>query len=108
MKLKNAMFAWTPSRMCKPHAGQVEVVEKGVETTRLAYTDGAKFSAWRTYSSEERLTRMFALFRIMVIRDGIDPYVADRAFMTVDEYRETLPPDSLLRPPPEGPQSASQ
>lgn len=109
MKLKDAMFGWTPAnRTNKPDAGCVEVVQKGVETTRLSRTDGAKFSFWRTIPSEERLTRMFTLFRIMVIRDGIDPFVADRAFMVIDEYRECLPPDSLIQPLPSRPQSADR
>jgi len=44
-------------------------------------------------SDAERLTMMLLDFHTMVVRDGIDPQVAHRAFLEIDEYRRVIAPD---------------
>lgn len=40
-----------------------------------------------------QLLAMFITFNTIVVRDGIDPQVAHRAFLEIDEYRQRISPD---------------
>jgi hypothetical protein len=37
---------------------------------------------------------MFVLFNTLVIRDGIKPEAAHAAFIEINEYRQTIAPDT--------------
>ena len=41
-----------------------------------------------------RLLSIFVLFNTLVVRDGIDPSVAHKAFLEIDEYRRAISPDA--------------
>jgi hypothetical protein len=41
----------------------------------------------------ELLAMVFIEFHAMVVRDGIDPQEAHRAFLAIDEYRTHIAPD---------------
>ncbi|MEH3117107.1 MAG: hypothetical protein PGN25_05720 [Methylorubrum populi] len=41
----------------------------------------------------QRLAMLFIDFNTLVVRDGIDPKEAHRAFLVIDEYRDRISPD---------------
>ena len=51
-------------------------------------------SALLTFEEITRIARLFIDFQTVVVRDGIDPQVAHRAFLAIDEYRFRIAPDT--------------
>ncbi|MBE7200373.1 MAG: hypothetical protein INR70_21565 [Parafilimonas terrae] len=100
MKQIEAIIAWTPVRWAdlKPEtAGQVIVVpapDTAGEAKRYMMRAGASSSALATLSEEARIARLFIDFQTLVVRDGIDPQAVHRAFLTIDEYRYRIAPDT--------------
>lgn len=100
MKQTEAIIAWTPVRWAelKPEtAGQVVVLtapDAAGEAKRYVMRAGASSSALATLSEEARIARLFIDFQTLVVRDGIDPQVAHRAFLAIDEYRFRIAPDT--------------
>jgi len=39
------------------------------------------------------LAMLFIEFNAMVVRDGINPQIAHKAFLAIDEYRDAIAPD---------------
>ncbi|MCJ2133557.1 hypothetical protein MKK69_05665 [Methylobacterium sp. J-026] len=110
MKLIEAIIAWTPIRWAelKPEtAGQVVVLaapDAAGEARRYMMRAGASSSALAALSDEARIARLFIDFQTLVVRDGIDPQVAHRAFLAIDEYRFRIAPDTegaAFEDPPE-------
>ena len=99
MKLRETMIGWNPSWARGQHGRADEWVRPGPHPDKdgwsraFAMSDGAKCMAWRKYPADERLLRLFVMFAIMVVRDGVPPDAVHRAFLAIDEYREALPPD---------------
>ena len=93
MKQIDAIIAWTPLRWAelKPEtAGQVVVLpapDTAGEAKRYMMRAGASSSALAALSEEARIARLFIDFQTLVVRDGIDPQAAHRAFVTIDENR---------------------
>jgi hypothetical protein len=58
-----------------------------------AFTGGAAFIKQRTNKGDTLLAQLFIDFHTIVVRDGIDPLVAHRAFLAIGEYREAMSPD---------------
>lgn len=100
MKQTEAIIAWTPVRWAdlKPEtAGQVVVLQapdSAGEGKRYMMRAGASSSALASLSEEARVARLFIDFQTLVVRDGIDPQVAHRAFLAIDEYRFRIAPDT--------------
>ncbi|MEH3064467.1 MAG: hypothetical protein PGN33_17605 [Methylobacterium radiotolerans] len=100
MKHTDAIIAWTPVRWAelKPEtAGQVVVLpapDAAGEARRYMMRAGASSSALATLTEEARVARLFIDFQTLVVRDGIDPQVAHRAFLAIDEYRFRIAPDT--------------
>ena len=100
MKQIEAIIAWTPLRWAalKPEtAGEVAVLplpDTGEEAKRYMMRAGASSSGLRALSEEARIARLFIDFQTLVVRDGIDPQVAHRAFLQIDEYRYRIAPDT--------------
>jgi hypothetical protein len=61
------MIGWNPSWARGQHGHADERVQLG------------------PHSDDERLLRRFVLFAIMVVRDGVPPDAAHRAFLALDE-----------------------
>lgn len=110
MKQIEAVIAWTPLRWAelKPEtAGQVMVLalpDTGEEAKRYMMRAGAVFSGLQALSEEARIARLFIDFQTLVVRDGIDPQAAHRAFLQIDEYRYRIAPDTegaAFEDPPE-------
>ena len=100
MKQTEAIIAWTPLRWAelKPEtAGQVVVLpapDVAEVAKRYMMRAGASSSALAALSDEARIARLFIDFQTLVVRDGIDPQVAHRAFLAIDEYRFRIAPDT--------------
>ena len=100
MKHTDAIIAWTPVRWAelKPEtAGQVVILpapDTAGKAKRYMMRAGASSSALATLSEEARIARLFIDFQTVVVRDGIDPQVAHRAFLAIDEYRFRIAPDT--------------
>jgi hypothetical protein len=62
------------------------------ETQRYKRDAGASFTDWRHRSSEQLKAMVLAEFRALVVRDGIHPQAAHKAFEVIDEYREVISP----------------
>ena len=60
-------------------------------TAPYAYTGGAAYTKTRVLRRDASALMLFINFVDMVVRDGIDPLVAHRAFMAVNEYLKVLP-----------------
>lgn len=100
MKQIEAIIAWTPLRWAelRPEtAGQVVVVpapDTAGAAKPFMMRAGASSSALAGLSEEARIARLFIDFQTLVVRDGIDPQVAHRAFLAIDEYRFRIAPDT--------------
>ena len=110
MKQIEAIIAWTPARWAelKPEtAGEVMVLalpDAGGEAKRYMMRAGASSPGLRALSEEARIARLFIDFQTLVVRDGIDPQAAHHAFLTIDEYRYRIAPDTegaAFEDPPE-------
>ncbi len=51
------------------------------------------YAADRTAGRDQVLASLFIQFNTLVVRDGIDPQTAHRAFLGIDEYREAVAPE---------------
>jgi len=97
LRAADAMIAWTPATDTVPEwggtGGRVLVVphpDIGDRARSFRKTDGAAGGYWRDLAPETRIARIMVLFHTMVIRDGIDPAVAHKALLEIDEYAETI------------------
>jgi hypothetical protein len=96
MKLINAMYAWTRPDSDKPTAGMVKV---GLHPDWTGWSDA--YSSWlgagnhnfSELSDAGRLTQMFLDFHKIVVGDRVNPQVAHKAFLEIDEYRRAIAPD---------------
>ena len=99
MKAKEAMIAWTPAFFEKyPTVGQVKVgplLKKGdVDWTKgYPFSGGAAEVTTRELTGDAALRQLFIEFNTLVVRDGIDPLVAHKAFLAIDEYAQHISPD---------------
>jgi hypothetical protein len=105
MKAKDALFAWTPVHSDSIrfdatrgkvrigpllHEGDIDWTDHPV---KYAFTGGASYIAWRACDPMRLLAMIFIEFNAMVVRDGIDPQLAHKAFLAIDEYRDAIAPD---------------
>lgn len=84
MKFKQAMIAWDPG-------GEIKVVpwpDRARLARHLSRTCGACFLDTSNLTPTEALAKIFIDFATIVVRDGVDPTEAHRAFLAIDEYRE--------------------
>lgn len=102
MKLTEADVIWTPTaRTVARYAGCIRVEPHNSHWQR---TDGDFWmpaaKAWnigghpRAKNDDVQLLSMFVLFNTIVVRDGVAPDKAHKAFLAIDEYRQTISPDT--------------
>ena len=101
MKQLECMVAWTPAHIADddPYIstrGKVEVVpwpdaERG--RRRYSRSVGACFFELHKMPEWQRIAMLFIDFHTLTVRDGIDPQVAHKAFLAIDEYRARISPD---------------
>jgi hypothetical protein len=96
MKLAHVMYAWTPTTSDKSTAGTVRIgphPDFTGWTKRYLSCLGACMRSFNEASDDERLLMMLLDFHTIVVRDCIDPQVAHKAFLGIDEYRDLISPD---------------
>lgn len=89
MKFKQAMIAWN-------RGGEIKVVawpDKAGAARHLRMTCGACYFRTQDFSPEEVTSQVFIDFNTIVVRDGISPADAHKAFLAIDEYRASLADD---------------
>lgn len=101
VRITEADVIWTPARYDGPEAGSVRVERhlSGWERTDGdRWMPAASLGAMGEVSTKgdpiKQLLAMFLLFNTVVVRDGIDPQRAHRAFLEIDEYRKAISPDA--------------
>jgi hypothetical protein len=94
MKMDNADVIWTPgTALCRVEAhGSHWQRTKGDRW--VTATSMGEMGEYQNKSENDKLLAMFILFNTIVVRDGIDVLAAHTAFLAIDEYRETISPDS--------------
>jgi hypothetical protein len=92
MKFTEVMIAWNPG---------TDQITVGPWPDREGWTRGymmkvgAKDLALRKMPPMMRLAQLFLHFNTAIVRDRIDPQVAHRAFLAIDEYRRHISADML-------------
>lgn len=92
LKIDDWMVAWTP------HTNRIEVGPWPDETgwsdaPRYAFTSGCCYVERHRMTTAMKVAMMFIDFHTIVVRDGIDPQLAHRAFLNIREYRLRISPD---------------
>lgn len=98
MKQLECMIAWTghDDEVHADTAGKIEVgpwPDKTRWSDRYFYTGGACYLELHKASEDQRLAKLFIDFHDIVVRDGIDPQAAHKAFLKIEEYRRHIAPD---------------
>ncbi|MEH2534426.1 hypothetical protein V1277_006278 [Bradyrhizobium sp. AZCC 1588] len=102
MKACNALIVWTPTNVDGiplELRGRVEV--RTLQSCRdwikppFSRTGGASSVAVRKMTGLKSELRLFIEFQTLVVRDGIDPQKAHKAFLAIDEYRKLISPDCV-------------
>jgi hypothetical protein len=100
MKAHEALIAWTPANwpVAGKTQGQVKVGPQISDphhdwTTSFSFTCGAADTARRTWRGDRSVAQVFIEFNTIVVRDGIDPQAAHKAFPVIDECAEFISPD---------------
>lgn len=95
--LKIAMIGWTPKHRSKVGIfGKIVIIPKtndGRDWFRhFGVTDstGACWSAWKTWTKEKRLLKLYIEAWHIIARDGVSPEDVHAALMVIPEYRKSL------------------
>jgi hypothetical protein len=107
MKARDALIAWSPNygpeftaeNDWPVNPGEVAVgrlLKEGDRdwTKPFAFTGGAAEVSRRHLKGDNSALMLFIDFHTLVVRDGIDPQTAHKAFLAIDEYRERISPDT--------------
>lgn len=108
MKAHEAVYAWNPKAYdfeqdyCRRRgmvAGNVKVgplphlSSEPNWTQPFMSTGGAVFADTQKLRGVKSILKLFIDFHTLVVRDGIDPKEAHKAFLAIDEYAEMISPD---------------
>lgn len=102
MKATDAIVVWTPVRAeeaAHPGSIRVELRGSGWARTRgdfwMPATSLGEFGTVSTKGDKtKQLLAMFILFNTVTVRDGVSVENAHKAFLQIDEYRQTISPDA--------------
>lgn len=88
MKAKEAMVLWNWN------SDEIEVVkwpdENSKYDSKYVCSAGACSTGWASDDPTEQALNIYRLFNHIVVRDGIDLRATHKAFLEIDEYRESL------------------
>lgn len=90
MKFKNAMIAWNIG-------GGIQVVpwpDYDQVARHLRMSCGACFTETENYTPEQCISQVFIDFATIIVRDGVCPKKAHKAFLLIDEYRDCIAADA--------------
>lgn len=103
MKLADAYASWTPPFWDHPSVGNIFVGTKAYVTGKK---DAGEAKAWEKVgdgadskplsgdaAEMQALALMMTFFHTLVVRDGISPQAAHKAFLVIDEYRSLISRD---------------
>lgn len=104
MKLADVYVAWTDNRWAHPSVGNVFVGTKAQVAARI---DSGEAKSWLpvgrdimakggpTGEAGEWAAKalMMTFFNTLVVRDGVSPETAHKAFLLIDEYRRLISRD---------------
>jgi hypothetical protein len=105
MKAAEARIAWTPVWASEYRGARRGEVWCGSAKVDRALRISRRYAQWDEVAFSGRDTpdhwppdlsgafAAFVRFHTMVVRDGIDPKVAQRALLCVDEFRQRMSPD---------------
>jgi hypothetical protein len=99
MKFSDAMYAWTKHDTVSAFASTAGQIKVGPHpdmtgwSDDFAYSGGSCFLALKEKSEIEQVAKMFIDFHSIIVRDGIDPQLAHKEFLKIDEYRRYIAPD---------------
>ncbi|WP_137390847.1 hypothetical protein [Rhodoligotrophos defluvii] len=74
-------------------AGSIEVgpwPDENGWSEKFLMTGGCCYREFHGHSKEMQIALMFIAFHTCVVRDGIDPQDAHRAFLNIEEYRKRI------------------
>jgi len=99
MKAHDAVIAWTPvARTDRPDAGQVAVRDIAMQQPGWlrdrSSAIGAISADWKKLRGHELTKMVFVEFVTLTVRDGLDPQAVHEAFLAIDEYAESISPDT--------------
>lgn len=92
--ISETVIAWTPADWNNRYSTHGQVIL----APRPPFEAVTPFAFW-VYASNRgqgpaaALAQVFIHFNTLVVRDGIDPQTAHRAFLGIDEYREAVSPE---------------
>lgn len=92
MKAKEAKIVWNPAWVQHRKPG-VDVIPLADPDHTFLFTGGASYRVWQEAEPMKLRAMMFTDFNTLVVRDGVDPLEAHRAFLKIDEYRLWIAPD---------------
>lgn len=99
-KLNQVMYCWTPrwAKDASPlndgtHVGIVQWPDSSRASRAYVMALGACMTEFRKAEPERRLLIAMLDFNHMVVRDGICPKAAHKAFLQIDEYRDAMSRD---------------
>lgn len=91
MRFCKSMYVWTRDE-------RVEIIpwpDHGGLRKDYQFSGGACSNKKRSLSGDSLLCAILLDFHHMVVRDGVCPKAAHRAFLKIDEYREAMSLDCL-------------
>jgi hypothetical protein len=94
MKMDIADVVWTPhTALCRVEAHGSHWQRTPGDKWMPAISMGEMGEQQFKYGND-KLLAMFILFNTIVVRDGVDVAAAHQAFLKIDEYRQTISPDT--------------
>lgn len=92
MKAQEALIAWTPGT---DRIAIGSLLREGDHdwTKPYEFTGGAAHTDRRQMDDLEAALMVFVDLNTIVVRDGVHPQAAHRAFLMIDQYRDHISPD---------------
>lgn len=96
MKAKDSQVVWCPRRWTGSRGGEIDVIPLGRSGRHL--DDRERWPCWdpivgHSATKWQVLATMLVRFHTCVVRDGITPKAAHRAFLKIEEYRRFISAD---------------
>jgi hypothetical protein len=105
MKITEADVVWVPVTSGQRNAGDIRVErhmsgwkrtpgDRWIRADAALTTNGLSPAKMTGDLPTNAVFSLFVLFNTVVVRDGIDPLSAHKAMLAIDEYRQTISPDT--------------
>lgn len=95
--IDNWMVAWNPAEgHARGPSGSVLVgpwPDRTRWSDRYLFTTGCCEIPRHQFTIDQKIAQLFIDFHTLVVRDGVDPQVAHREFLKIEEYRRRISSD---------------